>query len=185
MDKQLFGLEMAKTAAVTRSELDPLTIQAYWEEFELWTDSVFQNAMKQCRQELASFPKASQIRGYRFNLSAPRTYSTPDTFKCISCLDTGALEIYHPKAYRPIKDGTFEAGRDMNTVMVACSCPERIRHQAAIQPGEKGRCRPLIDFDSNVMKVVTNRMPDEEELIDFVMNHWKPRTRDEEYAWQP
>lgn len=61
MDKERFGLIMIQTAAATRSEVDELTISAYWEELSSWSDFQFAEAMKRCRRELTRFPTVAEI----------------------------------------------------------------------------------------------------------------------------
>jgi len=61
MNEATFRTEMAKTAVVTRTDLDELTYAAYWDDLADWHDDQFIGAMQACRLELKRFPTLAHI----------------------------------------------------------------------------------------------------------------------------
>jgi len=176
MNEQIFKNEMAKAAVKTRCELDPLTLAAYWEEFENWDEAVFVQALQLASRELNFFPTVSQIRQRRFAIDRqPSRPAAPGVYECPQCRDRGYLEIYHPLGYQPIRDKTFAISKHLRTVVVACTCFKGEEMRKPIEPGKQNQCKPLIEFDSAVMKPVTTPIISEqvEELENFVTNDWQ------------
>ena len=61
MQEKIFDLEMAKTAEKTCSELNPLKMAAYWEEFQNWPDEAFVAAIQRASREANRFPTVAMI----------------------------------------------------------------------------------------------------------------------------
>lgn len=55
---------------------------------------------------------------------APYDPTKEQRFKCLDCRDSGSIEVYHPMAYKPIKDGEFSVSKHLRTCLAACTCDE-------------------------------------------------------------
>ena len=186
MNYETFATEIGKTAEAFRTDINDLGLEVYWETFEDWDTDEFVRVMKSIRidPEAKRFPTVPEILRSRYSLkSTTFVYEHEPRFECPHCEDRGYVEIYHPIGYRPMKDGSFEYGKHLRFCTVNCWCGSgHARREKAKRVIEnkhaKNMCKPDIDFDGNVMKKVTKRLPKEqyEELENFVQGDWNPRT---------
>jgi hypothetical protein len=104
---------------------------------------------------------------------APRAHAAPVDphqeirYRCIACQDGGTIEVYHPMAYRQIKDGAFDPKKHLNTIVVACTCGE-----GDVQSRERRNRKGLKRFDAKRMKPVKECKTADQvaELTEFVLN---------------
>jgi len=168
MNESIFKTEMARTAAATRSTIDELTLAAYWEEFKNWEDYLFIGALDSCRRSLKRFPTVSDV--IEFRPPPAKEYRWGDSFRCAKCRDKGRLWVYHPKAYRPIREHRFVAARDLSDCVVACDACEAGEHEANRESDKCGKFKALPTFDEARMCLVTSSHLEEQiqELESFV-----------------
>jgi hypothetical protein len=115
----------------------------------------------------------------------PVTHSKPvdpnaePRYKCLACVDSGALQVYHPKGYQPIKNGSFEIGKHLNTIMVACTCDAGRREQKErryMVSGAERITQGLKEYNSDKMRIVNAIGVENQaaELTEFVLS-MKPK----------
>lgn len=90
-------------------------------------------------------------------------YTSEPSYRCIKCLDRGHLWVWHPSAYKAVRDNTLQP-TDQKEIVVACDCN-------AATPG-------LIKFDHSKMLPSDTDLSD---LIEFVETI-KPRNYYHEFA---
>ena len=96
-------------------------------------------------------------------------------YKCLDCCDSGALQVYHPIGYSPIRSGTFQVSKHLNSIMVACTCGEG-DHMAASRQSKGEKIVPgLKRFNKRTMKVITATRINEQvdELTEFVLSGYQ------------
>ena len=133
------------------------------------------SAAKQASIDLLSrderiFPSAhpGKVRALCFQKSEKRPFAddvTHDVFneprhECRFCLDLGVVSVFHPKAYGPIKESTYDRGKHLGSLSVACNGCEKgdrkadpnaswiERHNAKFQ---NLRVRAMKQFDPDLM----------------------------------
>jgi hypothetical protein len=109
---------------------------------------------------------------------APYDPTKEQRFKCLDCRDSGSIEVYHPMAYKPIKDGEFSVSKHLRTCLVACTCDsgtvmatERRYKSGSTDRIVKGYPR----FDPRKMQPMQATRIEEQvvELTHFVLNEFQ------------
>lgn len=97
------------------------------------------------------------------------------TYKCLLCRDRGVVEVFHPKAYKPIRKETFNKNLHTGGIVVACHCQSGKQHCEKDQGDiNSKKCLPnLIMFDHNRMLATDGH--GHVDLINFVENDYRPK----------
>lgn len=117
-------------------------------------------------------------------------YRQTDTFRCSTCHDFGCIWVFHPMAYKPIREGYFDPKMHFRDIVVGCKCPpsQQFVNKPEPQPGDKKQFSAMLRFDESKMLPVrdwdNNRDRDETDLIEFVdrMRHKNHKTEFDAFA---
>ena len=125
---------------------------------------------------------------FRKHEREPQPYRQEESYRCGRCRDRGSIHVFHPCAYRPIVDGTFDEKQHLREIVVACNCaagqplcnkdPENIKQKDSLP-------NMLIFNEQTMFPMIDSETRQENtalDLVQFVTERYQPRNYNPEFA---